>query len=334
MSRIVQYRRIGGPEVLEEAEVPDPEPGDGEVRVAVHAVGLNPIDFKTFGGDLRVVENIQRLIHPVRNGRTPRFPRGVAHDFAGIVEAVGAGGARTASSGGLHVGDAVLGTLRSAPGQVSPRGALATELIAPVGDLTVKPKDMSFEVAASLGVAAQTTCGAFRRLDLQAQDVVVISAAAGGVGSLAVQVAVSRGATVIGIASERNADYLRRLGAIPVAYGDGLLDRLRKAAPSPVTKLFDCYGGDYTGLGFALGLSGHSIGTLVPSPRALLRGAQFTGARHAQPGDLDAVAHLVADGVITVETAGLYPFTLEAVRTAYEELAGGHVRGKLVVSVR
>ena len=331
MSRIIQYQRFGGPEVLREVEIPTPEPGDGEVRIAVQAVGLNPIDFKTFGGDLRVIEGLQRLIHPVRARRTPRFPRGVARDFAGIVEAVGAG---ATGSGGFHVGDAVLGTLRSAPGNVSPWGALATELIAPIDDLAMKPTEMGFEVAASLGVATQSTCGAFRQLDLQADDVVVISAAAGGVGSLAVQVAINRGATVIGIASERNADYLRHLGAIPVAYGDGLLDRLRQAAPSPVTKLFDCYGGVYTKLGFALGLPGKSIGTLIPSPPARLRGAQFTGARHAQPGDLDAVAQLVTDGTITVELADQYPFTLEAIRAAYEELAGGHVRGKLVVNVR
>ena len=330
MSRAIEYRRFGGPEVLEEAERPAQAPGDGEVRVAVRAVGLNPLDFKTFRGDLRRLERVQRIIHPRRwfEGASARFPRGVARDFAGVIDAVGA------NVTDLAVGDAVLGTLRSAPGQADTRGALTTELVAPADDVVKKPASLSFTQAACLGVAAQTACGAFKQLNVHEGDVIVISAAAGGVGSLASQLAVSRGATVIGIAGARNLDYLRSLGAIPVTYGENLTSRIRDAAPSPVTKLLDCYGGTYVRLGRDLGLTGRSIGTLVPSPAAILRGAQFTGSRHSSGrGDLKEVADLVADDDIKVEIARTYSFTLEQIRAAYTELAKGHVRGKLVIDL-
>ena len=174
-------------------------------------------------------------------------------------------------------------------------GLLTQKLVPPVSDIVPKPDNLSFETAATLGVAAQTAYGTFHRLNVGKGDVIIISAASGGVGSLAVQLTVHLGASVIGIASERNSDYLRSLGAIPVAYGENLQARIREAAPAPVTKLFDCYGGDYVKLGFSLGLSGQDIGTLVPSPLTMIKGAQFTGSRYAQPGDLHEVANLVAD---------------------------------------
>jgi len=330
VSRAIEYTRFGGPEVLGEVERPAQALGDGEVRIAVRAVGLNPADFKTFKGDLRPVERIQRLIHPRRwfERSSAHFPRGVARDFAGVIDAVGAGVTD------LAVGDAVLGTLRSAPGQADTRGALTTELVAPADDVIKKPTSMSFTQAACLGVASQTACGAFRQLNLHGGDVIVISAAAGGVGSIAAQLALSRGATVIGIAGARNIDYLRSLGTIPVPYGEDLTRRVREAAPSPVIKLLDCYGHDYVTLGRELGLPRRSIGTLVPSPAAILKGAQFTGSRHSSGrGDLEEVAQLVADDVITVEIAHTYSFTVEQVRAAYTDLMTGHVRGKLVVDL-
>ena len=330
MSRAIEYRRFGGPEVLEEVERPAQAPGNGAVRIAVRAVGLTPLDFKTFEGNLRPVERVQRLIHPRRwlEGASARFPRGVARDFAGVIDAVGA------NVTDLAEGDAVLGTLRSAPGQADTRGALTTELVAPADDVVKKPAPLPFTQAACLGVASQTACGAFRQLNLYEGDVIVISAAAGGVGSVAAQLALIRGATVIGIAGTRNAEYLRSLGAIPVTYGGNLTSRVRDAAPSPVTKLLDCYGSGYVQLGRDLGLTGRSIGTLVPSPAAILRGARFTGSRHSSGrGDLEEVAQLVADDAIKVEVAHAYSFTLEQVRAAYTELATGHVRGKLVVDL-
>ena len=329
MSRAVQYRKFGGPGILQMAEVADPAPSGGEVRVAVKAVGLNPVDAKIFGGDIRlkILESIQRLTHPVCWFGSPRFPRGVARDFAGCVDAVGP------YVQGFEIGQPVLGTLRSAPGFGNTKGALADKLIASVEDVVNKPESISFEVAASLGVAAQTVGGAFRQLDLNNGDVIVISAASGGMGSLASQIAVHRGATVIGVAGKRNTDYLRSLGAIPVSYGEDLKSRILAMTPRAVTKFLDCYGGGYVKLGFALGLPGHAIGTLIPSPGAIIRGAQFTGSRHAQPGNLPEITGLVADGAAKVALAQVYPFTIESVREAYTELNAGHVRGKLVVSL-
>ena len=181
--------------------------------------------------------------------------------------------------------------------------------------------------------SGETACGAFRAIDLKPEDVLVISAASGGVGAVAVQLAVHRGATVIGIASEKNAEFVRSLGAIPVAYGDGLKERILKAAPTPVTKMLDCYGGDYIPLGAELGLKKDTMGTLIPTPKAMIKGAQFTGARHAQPGDLKEVADLVASGDIDVTLAHVYPFKLDSIRDGYKELGTGHVRGKLVVTI-
>lgn len=328
MSRAIQYRSFGGPDVLEMASTAGSAPGDGDVRIAVKAVGLNPVDEKIFGGDarLKLVGSVRNLLRPGQ-WFAARFPRGVARDFAGVIDAVGRGVTEFAP------GDAVLGTIRSAPGLGTTQGSLAETLITPAGDIVGLPGQLSFEIAGALGVAAQTACGALRTLDVRSTDVVVISAAAGGVGSLAVQLAAHRGATVIGIAGRHNADYLRSLGAIPVTHGAGVRARIVAAAPGPVTKLLDCYGGDYVGLGFSLGLRGRAIGTLVPSPGAILRGARFTGSRHARPGDLAQVAELVAGGALTITIARTVPFDLEAVRDAYTELARGHVRGKLVVSM-
>ena len=192
MSRTIEYRRFGGPEVLEEVERPAQTPGNGTVRIAVRAVGLNPLDFKTFEGNLRPVERVQRLIHPRRwlEGSSAHFPRSVARDFAGVIDAVGA------SVTDLAVGDRRYWvTLRSAPGQADTRGALTTELVAPADDVVKKPAPLPFTQAACLGVASQTACGAFRQLNLHDDDVIVISAAAGGVGSVAAQLALSRRAT-------------------------------------------------------------------------------------------------------------------------------------------
>ena len=330
MAQVVQYERFGDSQVLQMAEVPDPTPGPGEVRIAVKAVGLNPLEQKVFRGDkrLRLLETVQHLIHLSRwFGGEPAFPRGVARDFSGFVDRIGPGVT------GIAMGDAVLGTLRGAPGQGDRRGSLADTLVVSTDDVVPKPTAMNFETAATIGVAAQTVCGAFRALNVQADDVIIIANASGGVGSLAVQLAVHRGARVIGIASQRNSDYLRSLGAVPVAYGDGIEQRIRDAAPASVTKLLDCHLGEYIKLGFTLGLPGKAIGSLEPKPSAIIRGAHFTGSHHAEPGDLAEVAALVADGTITIAIERTYPFDIASIRRAYTELAKGHVRGKLVVQV-
>ena len=188
--------------------------------------------------------------------------------------------------------------------------------------------------AATMGVAALTVGGAFRRIGLNSRDTVVISAAAGGIGSIAVQYAVAKGAKVIGIASKKNAEYLKSLGAIPVAYEENIKKALLSASPTPITKFLDCYGSDYVRLAFSLGLKGTAIGTLVPSPYVMIKGAQFTGPRHSTYDDFNTLAEMVSDGKVQLKIDQVYDFSLKSVREAYRNLKMGHSRGKKVVKVR
>jgi len=169
----------------------------------------------------------------------------------------------------------------SDPGLGTKRGALATEICVNESEIVSKPDMIDMNHAATMGVASLTVGGAFRKIELSSKDIVVISAAAGGIGNIAVQYAVAKGATVIGIASKKNSEYLKSLGAIPVAYEENIQNALLSASPKPITKFLDCYGSDYVKLAFSLGLKGTDIGTLVPSPYVMIRGAQFTGPRHS-----------------------------------------------------
>ena len=315
MSRVraIEYRSYGGPEVLEMVEVPEPVPGAGEVRIAVKAAGLNPVDWKIFSG--------------MMGDDASALPRGVGRDYAGGVDAVGEGVASVA------VGDAVLGTARSAPGRGMDAGALADGLVVAADAVVRKPDALDFIRAASLGVAVEAATGALRALDVTRGDVLVVSAASGGVGAMAVQLAVQRGAAVIGIAGEGSLDRIRSLGAVAVAYGEGMEARVRAAAPSPVSKLLDCRGPEYVDLALALGLAPDAIATIVPAPPSVAKGVRVTGSRDARPGDLRRAADLVADGVVTVTIARVRPFDAASVRAAYTELRVGHVHGKLVVEM-
>lgn len=315
MSRVraIEYRSYGGPEVLEMVEVPEPVPGAGEVRIAVKAAGLNHVNWKIFSG--------------MMGDDASALPRGVGRDYAGVVDAVGEGVASVA------VGDAVLGTARSAPGRGMDAGALADGLVVAADAVVRKPDALDFIRAASLGVAVEAATGALRALDVTRGDVLVVSAASGGVGAMAVQLAVQRGAAVIGIAGEGSLDRIRSLGAVAVAYGEGMEARVRAAAPSPVSKLLDCRGPEYVDLALALGLAPDAIATIVPAPPSVAKGVRVTGSRDARPGDLRRAADLVADGVVTVTIARVRPFDAASVRAAYTELRGGHVHGKLVVEM-
>lgn len=328
MTRAIRYHRFGGPDVLQMDQVADREPGPGEVRVAVQAAGLNPIDAKTFHGafPVRPAEVIGRLRHP-RRWFTRTFPRTVGRDFAGIVTAVGAGVTTVA------VGQAVMGTLRSAPGDAATTGSLTESLIAPASDVIARPDRLDVVVAACLGVAAQTASGSLRAVHVGPGDVLVISGASGGVGSLATQLALHHGATVIGIAGPTSLEALAEWGAVPLAYGDDLEQRLRQAAPQRVTAFLDCYGSPYPQVALDLGVESSRIGTLVPSPAVLRHGIHFTGSRHAQTGDLDHVADLVAEGTLATPSLTITPFTLDAVRTGYDELLAGSAHGKLIVDI-
>lgn len=327
MTRAVQYDHFGDPEVLRIVDVPAPEPAPGEVLIAVHSAGLNPIDVKTVAGafPVRPAEALGRVRDP-RRWLRHSFPRTLGRDFAGTITSLGDGVT------GLSVGQEVCGTLRSAPTQASARGAVTELLAAPASDVIPRPEALPVAVAACLGVAAQTACGALRALDIEQGDTVVISGASGGVGSLAVQLAARRGARVIGIAGPASADRLRALGAEPVSYESDIAAQIAHAAGRPVTKLLDCHGG-YARLGLDLGLPGRSIATPVPSPLVVLRHVRFTGSRHALPGDLEQVARLAAAGTLVTPPTTPIAFDAHAIRQACSRLLDGRVTGKLVINL-
>ena len=328
----IEYSRFGNEEVLDLLKIDSTALEVNQVRVEVHAVGLNPIDYKTFEGakPLQFLSFITKLRKPSRwfESKSSLFPRGVGRDFSGDITEVGNEVTR------FSVGDKVFGTMISDPGLGTKRGALATEICVNESEIVLKPEMIDMTHAATMGVAALTVGGAFRRIGLNSRDTVVISAAAGGIGSIAVQYAVAKGATVIGIASKKNAEYLKSLGAIPVSYEENIKKALLSASPTPITKFLDCYGSDYVRLAFSLGLKGTAIGTLVPSPYVMIKGAQFTGPRHSTYDDFSTLAEMVSDGKVQLKIDQVYDFSLKSVREAYRSLKMGHSRGKKVVKVR
>ena len=306
MTRIVAPVDFGGPEQLALSEVPTPEPGPGEVRVAVRAIGVNPFDWKMYSGAL---------------GRDPQALGGFGFELAGVVEAVGDG------VPAWHLGDEVIAS------QV-PGNGYTDQAVVPAAGLLAKPDGLSWELAASVPVAGGTAAHAVEAAGVANGMTVLVHGAAGGVGGLVVQLARRRGARVIATASERNHDYLRSLGAEPVAYGDGLLDRVRALAPEGVDAAIDTVGTDE-----AIDVSL----ALVGEPRRVVSIAGFrrrdTGiyliGGGGDPGTeiRDAarpeVARLLASGDLTLPIHETYP--LEDTAEAHREGLTGHTRGKLVI---
>jgi NADPH:quinone reductase-like Zn-dependent oxidoreductase len=207
MSRIVQFAEYGAPEVLQVVDAPPPAPGPTQVRIAVRAAGVNPIDWKIVAGYMRELIPLE-------------LPAGVGSDVAGVVDAVGSEVTEWA------VGDEVLGR--------STTGSFADLALAESSDIVRKPAGVSWEVAGSLAGAGGTAYAVLKKLGVKAGETLLIHAAAGGVGTFAVQLAKAQGVNVIGTTGEANHEYLRSLGATPVSYGDGLLERVRAAAPDGV----------------------------------------------------------------------------------------------------
>ena len=314
MARAVVYREIGGPEVLSLEEVPDAEPGPGEVVVAVRAAGVNPIDWKLRSG--------------VRgNGTGGRAVRPGA-DAAGVVEAVGDG------VDGVQVGDEVI--VRSA------RGAYATQVVARADQLVPKPAGLGWAEAASISIPAGTAYQALRSLRVGPGDTLLVHGGAGGVGQAAIQLAVADGARVIATASERNHDRLRELGAEPVTYGPGLVDRVERLAPDGVTAALDAVGTDEAlDASVALVADRDRIATVVrgaDAPRWGIRA--FAGGSLVPLTDQEKrwrdeatalVAELAAAGGFDLEISRT--FSLDEAAEAQRESEAGHVRGKLVILV-
>jgi NADPH:quinone reductase-like Zn-dependent oxidoreductase len=278
---------------------------DGQVLVRVKAAGINPSEAAIRTGAVA-------HIFP------STFPSGQGSDLAGVIEEVGAG------VGGYSAGDEVIGFSNK-------RASQAELVLVEASDLTRKPENVSWEVAGSLYVVGVTAWGAVHSVEPKEGETVVISGAAGGVGSLAVQLARRTGATVIGLASESNHEWLRSHGVIPVAYGDGVADRITAAAPGGVDAFIDTHGNGYVDLALALGVATERIDTIADFAAAAKHGVKTDGGVAAGPGGkvLAELAGLIADGHLDVPIANVYP--LAQVREAYTELERRHTHGKIVL---
>jgi len=305
MPRAVQFDEYGGIDVLQVRDVPMPTAGAGEVVVAVRAAGINP-------GEAAIRQGFLEARAPAA------FPSGQGSDLAGVVTAVGGGG-----SARFAVGDEVLGWSWQ-------RSSQADCCRVPADQLIAKPAGMDWVVAGSLYVVGVTAYAAVRAVAAGPGDTVAVSAAAGGVGVVTVQLLLDRGAEVVAIASPANHDWLRGKGATPVAYGDGLGDRLLAAAPGGLDAFIDLFGPDYVRLALGMGIPRDRIETIIAFDAAAEYGTKAEGSASATtPEILDEMAQLVAAGRIEVPIAATYP--LERVREAYDELEKRHTRGKIVL---
>ncbi|MGZ4166357.1 MAG: NADP-dependent oxidoreductase [Solirubrobacteraceae bacterium] len=299
--RGIQFSEFGGPEVLELVELPDPEPGPGQIRVAVRAAGVNPIDWKVrsgmMGGDL-----------PKRTGQ----------EVAGVVDKLGDGVT------GAAVGDAVFG------GAAGGGGAAELALLENYAPI---PASLDFAGAAALPVAVETAVRTLDVLGVSGGQTIVINGASGSVGIAAVQFARSRGARVIGTASEANHDYLREFGAEPTTYGDGLVERVRALAPDGVDRALDAAGGGVLPALVELTGSPERVVTIADYPGAEQTGVPFsggTGPERAWHALADA-AELIEAGRFRLPVAQTFP--LEQIAEAHRISESGHPRGKLVLIV-
>src|SRR5580692_4852941 len=306
-SRAVRLDSFGGPEVLDILDVPAPQAGPGQVRVRVTAAGLNPMDwFMLTDADTAV-----------RFGLS--LPAGFGTDYAGVVDQVGDGVTGFAS------GDRVFGGALS-------RAVADFVVVDPTGGIAANeahhiPDGVDDRTAATLTIAGRTASAALAVVELGPDDTVLVGGAAGGVGVFAVQLARIAGARVIGTGSAASADFLRELGAEPVAYGDGLADRVRALAPGGITAAIDLYGAETADAARALGVPDSRITTIA----AQVDGITPANGANAAPGALEKLARLIAAGRLRVPIAASFP--VEQIRTAVELQADRHVKGKVVIDL-
>ncbi|MBQ0987145.1 NADP-dependent oxidoreductase [Streptomyces sp. F63] len=288
-------------------EAPDPKVGPDSVLIRVKAAGVNPVDWKVTAG----------YLDPVLQTNFPLIP---GWDVAGVVERTGPAITEFAP------GDEVIGYNRQ---DVAQFGTYAELVAAPVRTLARKPAALSWEQAAGLPLAGLTAYQSLRAAGAGKGDTVLVHAAAGGVGSFAVQIAVARGARVIGTASERNHDYLRSLGAEPVTYGDSLVDRVRELAPEGVDVALDFVGGDAIPASLDLATSAARVVSVV-DPGVAGSGGRYVFVR-PDTADLTALGELADAGKLTVHVDRELP--LEQVAEAFRLSQEGRTRGKIVLTV-
>jgi len=306
-SRAVRLDSFGGPEVLAVREVPAPQAGPGQLRVRVTAAGLNPMDwFMTADADTAR-----------RFGLS--LPAGFGTDYAGIVDQIGDGVT------GFGPGDRVFGGALSR--------AVADFVVVDAGEGVAAneahhtPDGVDDRTAATVTIAGRTAGAALAVVAPGPDDTVLIGGAAGGVGVFAVQLARIAGARVIGTGSPASAEFLRDLGAEPVAYGDGLADRVRALAPRGITAAIDLYGTETAHAARAIGVPDRRITTIATQ----VDGITPANGANAAPGALEELARLIATGRLRVPIAASFP--VEQIRAAVELQAGRHVKGKVVIDL-
>ena len=308
MSKAVRFDEYGDIDVLEVRDVPRPVPSDGEVLVEVRAAGINPGEAMIRRGAL--------------HDRWPAtFPSGQGSDLAGVVAELGNG------VQGVAVGDEVIGFSQE-------RSSQAEFVVLPAAQLTPKPAAVPWEVAGGLYVAGTTAYAAVRSVNLKAGDTVAISAAAGGVGAIAVQLAKRSGATVLGIAGPANDEWLSTQCVTPVNYGDDLAARLRAASPTGrVDAFLDLFGGGYVEQAVnELGIAPDRIDTIIDLAAVERFGVKTEGSAEASSAAVLAeLAGLIAASDLDVPIARVFP--LDQVRDAYRALEQRHTRGKLILGI-
>lgn len=306
--KAIVIREYGGPEVVEYTDVPDPKVGPDSVLVRVRAVGVNPADRKLREGRFDGIMDV-------------RFPLIMGWDLAGTVQAVGGGVTE------FVPGDEVVGFVRKDSAE---HGTYAELVAAPVRTLARKPVALDWAQAGGLPLAGLTAYQALvKTLRIREGQTVLVHAAAGGVGSLAVQIATARGARVIGTADERNHAHLRSLGAEPVAHGDGLADRVRALAPDGVDAALDLVGGDALDTSFELVHDPAAVASAADYG-VVARGGHYVWAR-PDAADLSALGALADQGRLTVPVASTFPLSQAASAQALN--AEGRTRGKIVLLV-
>lgn len=303
--KAVRFDHYGDVDVLNVVDVEAPAAGEGQVVVRVAAAGINPGEAAIRSGAL--------------HERWPAtFPSGQGSDLAGVVTEVGSG------VDGVSVGDEVIG-------YTDERASHAELVVVDAEHVTPRPAAVPWEVAGSLYVVGATAYAAVRAVGLREGDVVVVSGAAGGVGTLVVQLARDAGATVVGLASEDHHDWLREHGALPVTYGDGVAERIREAAGGRVDAFIDLFGSGYVELAIELGVPPERIDTIADYTAPQRHPGVKTDGNMAgaSPETLAELAALIAEGRLEVPIAGVYP--LAEVREAYAELERRHTLGKIVL---
>ncbi|MEV5709967.1 NADP-dependent oxidoreductase [Actinoallomurus sp. NPDC052274] len=304
--KAVRFDEYGAIEVLRVVEVDRPVPGAGQALVRVKAASINP-------GEVSIRTGALHEKWPAT------FPSGEGSDLAGIVEEVGA------DVTGFSAGDEVIGF-------TDDRASHAEFVLVEAANLLPRPANVSWEQGGSLYVAGTTAYAAVRAVAPGPGDTVVISAAAGGVGTFAVQLARRAGARVIGLASEANHQWLTDHGAIPVTYGEGVADRIRAAAPGgKVDAFIDTFGDGYVDLAIGLGVAPERIDTIKDWAAAAKYGVKTDANAEAATAEVVAeLAALVDKGELDIPIARAYP--LDQVRDAFRELEKRHTRGKIVLT--